>query len=96
MSRTVKVIDNISQTVLFECDITEIDRAYAHATKYEEMGLDINVVAPSLPETLATSLGQSPEQIAKLTKEMDEEIEDHNLGNLTGCAVCLPENKTVH
>ena len=89
MQRPVKVIDNISQTVLFETDFDNIHKAYSFAAQMEAEGLDISISAPGLPETLIRSLHKSNEVISEFKKSLDEEILSH-FDDL-GCAVCLPE-----
>ena len=90
-SKAVKVIDNLSDTVLFECSIENMDQAYIKAQEYEEMGLDIQIKAPSIPETLIKSLGASSNDVDELNKVLDEEIASH-IEEEVGCAVCLPDS----
>ncbi len=92
MARDVKLIDNISGTELFSCDIKDIDQAYTKAQEYEEMGLDIKLVAPSIPETLIKSLGANKADIDKLNIVLDEEIASH-IEEEVGCVACLPDNE---
>jgi len=92
MSGKVKVIEQSSQEVLFECEIHEMEKAYNYAEQMEEMGLDIKIVSPSAPETLARALGSSEEQIAGLKKQIDSEIESHNIEDqFESCTFCVDE-----
>ena len=88
MSNKVRVIDNISDLVLFETSIEQISSAYSFATMMEKEGLDIRIDAPSLAETLIESLGADEVEIAEYKKSMDNEIDEH-IDDL-GCAICPP------
>jgi hypothetical protein len=89
MSNQVRVIDSLSKTVLFETSMDKISDAYSFATQMEEAGLDIEVIAPSLAETLIQSLGASDLEINKYKQSMQDEIDEHDDSDF-GCAVCLP------
>lgn len=93
MSTRVQVIDQISSQILFECDMAEADIAYTKAREYEEMGLDIKILAPSLGETLIQSLGATSEEIEQYKKGLDSEIDSHNdnFFNDLGCSICPPK-----
>jgi hypothetical protein len=71
------VRDIHTQHILFECFIDESDKAYRFAAEMEELGLDIEVVSPTLSEGLSASLGLSKEQLEHYKESMDEEIEAH-------------------
>ena len=77
----IKVRDISTQQVLFECDVTESEKAFQFAAEMEEMGLDIEVIAPSLGETLSASLGLSREEIEAYKQSMEDEIEHHDGGS---------------
>jgi hypothetical protein len=97
MSGKVKVIEQSSQEVLFECEIHEMERAYNYAEQMEEIGLDVKIEAPSAPETLARSLGSSEETISSLKAEIQKEIEDHDIeGQFESCTFCEPDNDNKH
>ncbi len=89
-SREVKVIDNLSDTILFECSIQDIELAYKKAEEYESMGLDVQIKAPSIPETLIKSLGASGKDIEELNKVLEDEIASH-IEEEVGCSLCLPD-----
>ena len=92
MSNQVKVIDVLSGTTLFETSIERIEDAYSYATQMEDAGLDIQVVAPGLAETLIKSLGASDQEISDYKQTLDDEIADHEDSDY-GCAICPPEKK---
>jgi hypothetical protein len=89
MSNQVRIIDNISGSILFETSFEKISEAYAFAAMLENEGLDIKIDAPGLSETLIKSLGANETEISDYKLSMDNEIEDHI--NDLGCAVCLPK-----
>lgn len=73
----VKVIEEQSQTVLFECDMENIEKAYRYAVELEGMGIDVKILAPSLPESLGESLGVSSFELNRLKVEIQDEIDSH-------------------
>lgn len=85
------VRDVQTQQVLFECPVTESEKAYQFAAEMEEMGLDIEVISPTLSETLSTSLGLTKEQLQEYKNSMDEEIEAHE-----GSCCFEDSDKIVH
>lgn len=92
MSNQVKVIDVLSGTTLFETTIEKIDEAYGFATQMEDAGLDIQVIAPGLAETLIQSLGASDQEISEYKQTLEDEIADHEDSDY-GCAICPPDKK---
>jgi hypothetical protein len=91
MSNSVYVIDSLSKSILFETSIEKISDAYAFATQMEEVGLDIEIIAPSLAESLIQSLGANDQEIEDYKKSLNKEIEDHDSSDF-GCAVCPPKS----
>lgn len=91
MKSKVRVIDQVSQQVLFECDITQSEQAYVKAAEYEEMGLDVKVDHPSVNQSLAASLGVDGSAMEALQESLAEEIEGHE-------SCCFDENgeKILH
>ena len=87
MARVVQVIDSENQ-VLFECSIEEQEKAYNYAKSMEEMGIEVNLKTPSLPETLIDSLGANEDDQKILQKEIDEEIDSHD----SSCLNCDDNN----
>ena len=90
MSSTVKLIDKSTNTVLFTCSIEEIEAAYKQAESYEQMGLDIDLIAPSAPETLIRSLGANGQDIDTLKDVLNDEIKSH-IEEEVGCVICPPK-----
>ena len=64
-------------------------------TRMEDMGIEIKIHAPSLTETLATSLGADEEELAGLRSEQDDEIASHIQRDELGCVVCMPEDPNL-
>ena len=75
--KDVKVVDSEGQ-VLFECSVENIAKAYDYSLEMEKLGIDVRINAPSLPETLAQSLGTSDKNKQNLRDEIFKEIDSHN------------------
>ncbi|MGZ3789135.1 MAG: hypothetical protein ACXVLQ_11470 [Bacteriovorax sp.] len=88
MSNVVRVIDNLSGSVLLETSLEKLSDAYDFAALMEKEGLDISILAPGLAETLITSLGADDLEIAEYKKSLDNEIESHE--DDFGCSICPP------
>lgn len=94
MSSRIKVREKQSLEVLFECDVTEEEKAYQYARDMEAMGIDVNVEIPSVSETLISVLGANESDVEALKEMMDEEIDSHND---VSCHDCLPDkDETLH
>ena len=94
MSNTVKVIDQVSKSILFETTIENMAAAYTFAEQMESAGLDIEILSPGLAETLIRSLGANENDIKSFTDSMNAEIDDHNEHDYSdSCAICPPPNK---
>lgn len=89
MSNTVRVIDNISGSTLFETTLEKIADAYSFAALMEKEGLDITIDAPGVTESLIVSLGANDQEIAEYKKSLDDETDSHN--DDFGCGICLPK-----
>ncbi len=74
----IRVVDIDSKQVLFECELPEADKAYQFAASMEELGLSVDVINPTLSETLTDSLGLSNESRREYEESMIEEIEHHD------------------
>lgn len=74
---TVKVLDEQNQ-ILFECELDQADRAWEFAKQMENYGISMRLSSPSLPESLAESLGRNQSEIDQLRHELEEEIDSHN------------------
>jgi aspartate ammonia-lyase len=91
MKSKVRVIDQGSQQVLFECEVILAEEAYVKAAEYEALGLDIKVDHPSVNQTLATSLGVEGTAMEALQESLAEEIEGHE-----SCCYDEKGKHTVH
>ncbi len=88
----IRVVDTDTRQVLFECTLEESEKAYQFAAGLEEMGLSVEVMHPTLSETLTESLGLSNEDRRKYEASMEEEIEHHD----GSCCFEDPSEKKVH
>ncbi len=75
MNLTVR--DLQSGQILFECPVEQSEKAYQAAASLEEMGLDVEVIHPTLSETLSHGLGLSLEELKEYQKSIEDEIEGH-------------------
>lgn len=85
----VKIVEKMSQTVLFECPLSDIELAYKKALEYEDMGIDTEILSPSLTESLIRSLGATAEDIQQYK---DSEEFEESLHEDMGCAICLDDH----
>jgi hypothetical protein len=88
----VKVIDQQTEQVLFECSIKDSEKAYQFAAEMEEMGLDVKVISPTLNETLSSSLGLTRDQVQTYNESIEEEMNGHD----GSCCFTDDEKKTIH
>ena len=86
------VRDVQTQQTLFECSVQESEKAWQFAAEMEEMGLDIEVISPTLSDTLSSSLGLTSEQQEALKESMEEEMEAHE----GSCCFTKDEDKKIH
>lgn len=73
----INIVDKQSGTILSSFSMDNSDKAHDYATEMEEMGVDVEIHAPSLPESLISELGASSQDVETLRQELDEEIEGH-------------------
>lgn len=76
MNLTVRELQ--SGQTLFECSIEQSEKAYKAAASMEEMGIEVEVIHPTLSETLSHGLGLSSEEVKKYQKSIEDEIEGHD------------------
>jgi hypothetical protein len=89
MEATVKVVEKETQQLLFECPIDQQEKAYQYAGQMEEMGLDVEIQAPTIHETLSSSLGQDEESVQQLKQSIQEELEDHDSSCCVGPGIVI-------
>ncbi len=73
----ILVRDILSQQTLFACEIAESEKAYQYAAQMEELGIEVEVISPTLAETLTASLGLSAEAREQYQKSLEEEMDSH-------------------
>jgi hypothetical protein len=89
----ISVVDIATKQILFECPISESDKAYQLAAEMEELGADVEVMSPTLNESLSASLGLSEDsQRAYLESVKAEE----HLHEGSCCFEDDSEKKVVH
>ncbi len=72
----VKVLDEQDQ-VLFQCSLDQAEKAWNYAKDMEALGISVKISSPSLPESLAKSLGGSEQELDTLRHELEDEIDSH-------------------
>ena len=75
---TIKVKDEITDEILFECNADEASKAFKFATEMEKYNVKTRIETPSSLETLVTSLAPSEEGLDQLKEEIHKELESHN------------------
>ncbi len=88
----IRVVDTETRQVLFECSLEESEKAYQFAAGMEEMGLSVEVMHPTISETLTDSLGLSNEDRRIYEESLEEEIEHHD----GSCCFEDPADKKIH
>ena len=78
-----------------ECKLDEADKAYQFAGSMEEMGLDVEVLNPTIAQTLSNSLGLSQAQVQEYEASMEEEMEEHDQSN-GSCCFKDPSDDKLH
>ena len=91
----VKIIDTNSEEVLFECDMSDIESAYQRAAEFEEMGLDIRILAPTITQTLSDSLGIEHDELEEYEQSVVAEIHDHDGSCCAKPTIPDPEEKKL-
>lgn len=71
------VRDVETKQVLFECAVDESEKAWQFAASMEELGLNIEVLSPTLSDTLSDSLGLTNSEKQEYKESLEEEMEAH-------------------
>lgn len=77
-SSLIQVIEKNTKEVLFECELTESESAFEFAANMEKMGLEVQVISPTITETLCDSLGIERDEREEYEQSVIAEIEDHD------------------
>ena len=78
MNLKIQIIDRQTQSPLYESDMNSYEQALKAYQYYDqELGLDVEFIAPSINQTLAAELGMSQEQITELDELLKFEIDSH-------------------
>lgn len=79
------VRDISSAQILMEVDLEEGEKAYSYAAELEEIGLSVEVINPTLTESLLHSLGATEIQKKSYLTSLDEELESHETPSCAHC-----------
>jgi hypothetical protein len=77
--KNVKVINTASGSVLYSTHLETIEKAFEFASDMEKMDIDVHIDAPSITDSLAETLGLTPEDKEVYCQTITGEIEDHIL-----------------
>lgn len=78
MVKNVKVIASDTNETLMVTDMTNLDQAYKFASEMDELGICVEVLAPTITETLSETLGLSIDDKYHYEKSVTDELEDHD------------------
>ncbi len=78
MSKQIKILSKLDNSILFQCSNSNAKEAYEFAAKLEKMGIEFEFIKPGLPETLLSELSVSDEQKQEYIQSLDQEIHDHD------------------
>jgi hypothetical protein len=81
----IKVVDKQTGHIFLEVSFEEREKACSYAAELEEMGLDIEILSPTLSESLLNSLGASPDETNSYLKSLEEEIDAHESPICSNC-----------
>ena len=75
---TIKIKDQVTGELLFECNVDESSKAFKFALDMERYGIKTHIETPNSLETLASSLGPLGESMIQLKEAIHDELKDHN------------------
>lgn len=78
MVKNVKVIASDINETLMVTDMANLDKAYKFASEMDELGITVEVLAPTITETLSDTLGLSLDDKYHYEKSVSDELEDHD------------------
>ena len=74
----IKVIDCLSNETLKEFSMEQSQEAYEYAAQMEGYGLEVNILGPTITETLANSLGLTADMQEEYAQSVIAELADHD------------------
>lgn len=77
-SSLVQVIEENTNEVLFECELSESESAFEYAASMDKMGISVKVVSPTITESLCDTLGIERDERDEFEESVLAEIEDHD------------------
>lgn len=77
-ANNVIVQDKNSEEKLFECLVQDIELAYKYAAEMEGMGIEVDIIAPTVTDTLCHSLGIDNDRKSEFDQSVVAEIDDHD------------------
>ena len=77
INHQIKVRELHSGQELLSCPLDQESEAFRFAHEMEAMGVEVEVINPSVSETLAASLGVGDLEWEEYRESMEDEIHDH-------------------
>lgn len=74
----VKIKEVHSKEILWQGSMDELAYAYEYAAKLEEMGLDVELDAPTVTQSLVENLGLNADEKEEYEQSVFDEIHDHD------------------
>jgi len=71
------LIQTIDGQTLARYSYDQREKAFSYAEELENMGIEVTLSSPSLPESLLISLGANTKEREHLKNEIEEEIDSH-------------------
>jgi hypothetical protein len=79
MSAKIQIVDRQTQSIIFESEMDQYEHALKTFQYYDqELGLDVELKAPSINQSLALELGMTEDQINELELILNEELKGHD------------------
>ena len=74
----IYIKDIQSGEILWSGGLEDLEKGHSEAARLCEIGLDIELISPSVVHSLAQELGQSQEDLELLDTELQEEHDSHH------------------
>jgi hypothetical protein len=75
MSNLIKLVEPQTDVCLYSTE--SFEDAYAKALEFENLGIEVKVLSPSAPESVARMMGASSEDLDILKEILAQEVDSH-------------------
>ncbi len=73
----ILIKDRASGKILSQYPLDQGDKAYEEAASFEEFGLEVEIIQPTLTDTLGVELGRSSQEIQEFKESLEHEMDQH-------------------